>query len=82
MAIESWTHAHGIKLEETIVCTEKEELESIKRVIPQTFAGFDYTMTTKQKLKGWRIRIVATRKPSEGEKQITLDAKEVADAAT
>ena len=62
MAIESWTHAHGMKIEETITCTTKEELESIQRVIPETFAGFKYTMNTKQKLSGWRIRIMATRK--------------------
>jgi hypothetical protein len=63
MAIESWTHAHGMKIEETITCTTKEEFESIKRVLPQTFAGFEYMMTTKQRLNGWRIRIMATRAP-------------------
>jgi len=63
MAIESWTHAHGMKIEETITCTTKEEFESIKRVLPQTFAGFEYTMTTKQSLNRWRIRIMATRAP-------------------
>ena len=83
MTIESWVHTHGIKLEETITCTTKEELESIQRVIPQTFAGFEYTMNTKQKHDHWRIRILATRAPVVDTVKPVEDVKvEVKDAVT
>lgn len=65
MPIESFTHAYGNNLDETILCTRRDELDHIMMIIPQTFAGFEYTMNHKQTMKGWRVRIKAVRKKEQ-----------------
>jgi len=62
MAIETFTHTYGNKIDETIFCSTKDEFDRIMMIVPQTFAGFEYTTNFKQGLKRWRIRVHATRK--------------------